>query len=385
MTSPDRFADVSALYEGLPLCAAPGMALDDVDTPSLVLDLDAFETNLAAMQTWADRHGVALRPHAKAHKCPQVSLRQLALGAVGVCCQKVSEAVPFVAAGVSDILISNEVVGARKLALLARLAQHARMAVCVDDANNLADISRAMTAAGVQVGVLVEIDVGPGRCGVADIDTAVALARQAQELPGVFFDGLQAYHGGVQHLRTCQERADAARGAAERAAAVRDAIQAVGITCTRVTGGGTGSVEFDVTNGVYTELQPGSYAFMDADYGSNDWSDALSFRHGLYVLATVMSATVPTRAVLDAGLKSMTTESGLPWVAGQDGVRCRAVNDEHAILDITSDAATIRLGDKVRLVPAHVDPTFNLHDQLIVYRNGVVEAIWDIAARGQSY
>ena len=140
-----------------------------------------------------------------------------------------------------------------------------------------------------------------------------------------------------------------------------------------------------MTNGVYTELQPGSYAFMDADYGSNDWSDALSFRHGLYVLATVMSATVPTRAVLDAGLKSMTTESVLPWVAGQDGVRCRAVNDEHAILDITSDAATIRLGDKVRLVPAHVDPTFNLHDQLIVYRNGVVEAIWDIAARGQSY
>lgn len=388
MTTPASPSDSSVFYEGLPPFAAAGQPLDEVDTPSLVLDLDAFEANLRTMQDWADRHGVALRPHAKAHKCPEVARRQMALGAAGICCQKVSEAVPFVAAGITDVLISNEVVGARKLALLARLAQRATIAVCVDDAGNLADISRAMSAAGAQVGVLVEVDAGQGRCGVPDTASAVALARQAQALPGVVFAGLQAYHGGVQHLRTREERALACQIAAGRAAAFRDAVRAAGIPCDRVTGAGTGSAEFDAAGGVYTELQPGSYAFMDTDYGRNDWSDTLRFQHALHLLATVMSTPAPGRAVLDAGLKSMTTESGLPWVAGADGVRhagvsCRAVNDEHAILDVPS-GATLRLGEKIGLVPAHVDPAFNLHDQMAVYRNGVVEGVWDISARGCS-
>ena len=185
----------------LPPAAQPGDPLARVDTPSLALDLAAFEANLRAMQAWADRHGVALRPHAKAHKCPQVALRQLALGARGICCQKVSEALPFVAAGVRDIHISNEVVGPAKLALLAQLARAARISVCVDNAANLAQISRAMAGAGVEVDVLVEIDVGQGRCGASDEATVLALAQQARDLPGVNFAGLQAYHGSVQHAR----------------------------------------------------------------------------------------------------------------------------------------------------------------------------------------
>lgn len=166
----------------LPPAAQPGDPLARVDTPSLALDLAAFEANLRAMQAWADRHGVALRPHAKAHKCPQVALRQLALGARGICCQKVSEALPFVAAGVRDIHISNEVVGPAKLALLAQLARAARISVCVDNAANLAQISRAMAGAGVEVDVLVEIDVGQGRCGASDEATVLALAQQALSL-----------------------------------------------------------------------------------------------------------------------------------------------------------------------------------------------------------
>ncbi|MCD0505611.1 alanine racemase, partial [Bordetella petrii] len=177
----------SAPVPPLPPAAQPGDVLGRVDTPSLVLDLDAFESNLRAMQAWADRHGVALRPHAKAHKCPEIARRQLALGARGICCQKVSEALPFVAAGINDVHISNEVVGPAKLDLLAQLARAARISVCVDDAGNLADISAAVARAQAHVDVLVEVNVGQGRCGVSDPAAAVALARQAQALPGVAF------------------------------------------------------------------------------------------------------------------------------------------------------------------------------------------------------
>ena len=181
--------------------ARPGDALETVDTPSLVLDLDAFEENLRTMQVLGERHGVALRPHAKAHRCPEVALRQIALGAVGVCCQKVSEVLPFLAAGVRDIHISNEVVGAPKLALLARAARQARLTVCVDHPAALQDLSTAMADAGARIGVLVDVDIGQKRCGVQTPDAAVSLARQAQQLPGVEFVGIQAYHGGVQHKR----------------------------------------------------------------------------------------------------------------------------------------------------------------------------------------
>lgn len=376
-------AHPSASVPGLIPAAAPGDPLARVDTPSLVLDLDAFEHNLRAMQAWADRHGVRLRPHAKAHKCPEIARRQLALGARGICCQKVSEAVPFVAAGIDDVHISNEIVGPAKLALLAQLARVARISVCVDDAGNLADISAAMTQAAAQVEVLVEIDVGQGRCGVPDVADAVALARRVQDLPGVSFGGLQAYHGSAQHVRSHAGRAETAARAARLAADCARALRSAGIPCDRITGAGTGSAEFDAASGVYTELQAGSYAFMDGDYGANDWSGPLAFRHSLYLLTTVMSRPVAGRAVVDAGLKSTTIESGLPRVAGRDGLRYMAANDEHGVLEVAADAC-VRLGDTLLLVPAHVDPTFNLHDTLVAYRDGVVEGIWDIAARGLS-
>jgi len=373
----------AASIPALPPAAVPGDPLARVDTPSLVLDLDAFESNLRAMQAWADRHGVTLRPHAKAHKCPEVSRRQLALGARGICCQKVSEALPFVAAGIDDVHISNEVVGPAKLALLAQLARVARVSVCVDDAGNLADIAAAMAQAQARVEILVELNVGQGRCGVPDAAAALALARQAQTLPGVVFGGLQAYHGSVQHVRGHAERAAVAARAAQMAADCARQLRAAGIRCDRITGAGTGSAEFDAASGVYTELQAGSYAFMDGDYGANDWSGPLAFRHSLYLLATVMSMPAPGRAVVDAGLKSTTVESGLPQVAGRDGLRYAAASDEHGVLETAADAG-LRLGETLLLIPAHVDPTFNLHDSLVAYRDGVVEGVWDIAARGLS-
>ncbi|MFY1876570.1 DSD1 family PLP-dependent enzyme [Achromobacter xylosoxidans] len=368
----------------LPPPAQAGDPLASVDTPSLVLDLTAFEANLRAMQAWADRHEVALRPHAKAHKCPEIARRQLALGARGICCQKVSEAVPFVAAGITDIHISNEVVGPAKLRLLAQLARAAKLSVCVDNAANLARISQAMAAVGAEIDVLVEVDVGQGRCGVSDDATVLALAQQARDLPGVTFVGLQAYHGSVQHLRTRDERAAVCRQAARIAASYQLLLRESGIACDIITGGGTGSAEFDAASGVYTELQAGSYAFMDGDYGANEWDGALAFQNSLFVLSAVMSTPAPDRVILDAGLKSTTAECGPPAIHGVQGLQYAAINDEHGVVRVAPGAQPPALGDTLLLVPSHVDPTFNLHDGLVVYRDGIVQDIWEISARGFS-
>ncbi len=368
----------------LPPAAQPGDPLARVDTPSLALDLTAFEANLRAMQAWADRHEVALRPHAKAHKCPQIALRQVALGARGICCQKVSEALPFVAAGIRDIHISNEVVGAAKMTLLGQLARAAKISVCVDNAQNLAQLSAATVQAGAEIDVLVEVDVGQGRCGVSDDATVLALAQQARALPGLNFAGLQAYHGSVQHFRTREERATVSRQAARIAASYAQLLRESGIACDTITGGGTGSVEFDAASGVYTELQAGSYAFMDGDYGANEWGGPLNFQNSLFLLSTVMSTPTPDRVVLDAGLKSASAECGPPAVYGESGLTCTAINDEHSVVRVEPGATAPALGSVLRLVPAHVDPTFNLHDGLVVFKDGVVQDIWEISARGFS-
>jgi D-serine deaminase-like pyridoxal phosphate-dependent protein len=376
--------------------AQAGQPADTIDTPSLVLDLDAFERNIARMQQAANRAGVALRPHAKAHKCPDISLVQIARGAVGICCQKVSEAVPFVRAGVTDIHISNQIAGAAKAELLAVLARHARLSVCVDDAAQIDALATATRAAGSRLDVLVEIDVGQHRCGVADADGVLRLVEHLSRRDTLTFRGLQAYHGGIQHVRQFDSRRDAAAHAAEFTGAAVARLAAAGVACEIVTGGGTGSVAFDLASGVYTEIQPGSYVFMDADYGSvdggNGSTDAsgLGFEHSLFIATTVMSRAVPGQAVLDAGLKSMAVDSGLPWI-WQDGRRSTrlayiAANDEHGLVQPLPGAtdALPPLGARVMLVPGHCDPTLNLYDELVGIRAGMVECLWPVSARGHS-
>jgi D-serine deaminase-like pyridoxal phosphate-dependent protein len=368
----------------LPPAAAPGDALADVDTPSLVLDLDAFEQNLRTMQAWVERHDICLRPHAKAHKCPEVALRQVALGARGICVQKVSEALPFIAAGIQNIHVSNEVVGESKLRLLASLARHVRLSVCVDNVSNVAALSRAVAAENTRVDVLVEIDVGQGRCGVASPTAALELARRVESLPGLRFAGIQAYHGSLQHKRGHAERASACLEAGARAQQCAHALRDHGYACPIITGGGTGSAEFDGPGDVFTELQAGTYPFMDVDYGENEWAGELAFRNSLFLLSTVMSVPAADRIVLDAGLKSTTVECGLPRVHERVGLTYIAANDEHGIVRVAAGAKAPALGEKLRLIPSHCDPTFNLHDDLVVYRGGVVEGVWPISARGLS-
>ena len=366
--------------------ARVGDPIDAIDTPALVLELDAFEANLARMAAFVRGSRVRLRPHAKSHKCPEIAKRQIALGAVGICAQKTSEAEAFVDAGVGDVLVSNEVVGRAKLDRLARLAKRAKVSVCCDDAANARDISAAARAAGSTLDVLIEVDVGQHRCGVEPGEPAAALAKEIASLPGLRFAGLHAYHGGAQHLRSVEERRAAIEGAAALARATKWLIQSRGIPCPTVTGAGTGTFPFERSSGVYDEIQPGSYVFMDADYNRNAWADPAEsfpkFEQSLFVLATVMSAPAPDRAVVDAGLKASSIDSGMPTLVGWPGVEYAKASDEHGVLAIAAGTLGPSLGERVRLVPGHCDPTVNLYDWIVCVRAGRVEALWPIAARG---
>jgi len=365
--------------------AVPGTSLDDVDTPALLVDLAAFERNIARMANAVRGSGVRLRPHAKSHKCPEIALRQIAAGAVGVCCQKVSEAEAMAEGGVADVLITNEVVGRSKLARLAALARRARVSVCVDDAANAVDLDAAACAAGVRLDVLVEIDVGANRCGTEPGLPALALARVINGLPSLRFAGLQAYHGAAQHVRTVEERNAAIAQATEKARRARDLIEDEGLDCELVTGAGTGTFLFEQASGVYNELQPGSYVFMDADYGRNEWGRFPAFEQSLFIWTTVMSAPTPGRAVVDAGLKAHSVDSGMPLVIGLPKAEYVKASDEHGVVRIAPGTRAPRLGEKVRLVPGHCDPTVNLYDWLVCLRGEEVEAVWPVSARGAFY
>jgi D-serine deaminase-like pyridoxal phosphate-dependent protein len=362
--------------------AQPGDRLSAIETPALVLDLDAFERNLHRMAGALRGSGVRLRPHAKSHKCPEIARRQVALGAVGICCQKVSEAAVFVDAGVQDVLVTNEMVGDAKLRRLMDLARSARIGVLVDHPQQVQALAAAARAQAVSLDVYVEVDVGANRCGTAPGAAAVALARHVAANPPLRFAGLQCYHGPAQHVRSWRARAHAIANAVEAARMTCDAILACGIPVERVTGGGTGSFVHERDSGVFNEIQPGSYVFMDRDYGDNQPGEAdVAFEHALFVRTTVMSRPAPDRAVIDAGLKASSVDSGMPVVWQRPDLNFVRAADEHGVLESAGGAA-LALGDSLMLVPGHCDPTVNLYDELVCVRGDRVEAIWPIAARG---
>ncbi|HWE20980.1 MAG TPA: DSD1 family PLP-dependent enzyme [Hyphomicrobiaceae bacterium] len=370
--------------------AAPGMALAQVDTPALVIDLDAFDRNLQRMASFAARSGMRLRAHAKTHKSPIIAARQVALGAVGVCCQKVSEAEVMVEGGIGDVLVSNEVAGAAKLDRLAALARRATVGVCVDDPGNVAELETAAAGAGARLDVLVEIDVGAKRCGATAGAPAARIAELVAAAPHLRFAGLQAYHGSAQHVREAGERRNLIARAVELVQETQRALAAAGLGARTVSGAGTGTYENEAASGVYTELQCGSYIFMDADYARNKCADGSAFdayEHALFVYATVMSAPVPERVVVDAGLKAHSVDSGMPVPWQLPGAVYRRPSDEHGVLDLSGCSARLGRGDKVLLIPGHCDPTVNLHDWYVGVRGlgtdgARVECLWPVAARG---
>jgi 3-hydroxy-D-aspartate aldolase len=365
--------------------AEPGMREEEIDTPALMIDLEAFEANLDRMAALLAPTGTRLRAHAKTHKSPVIARLQMERGAIGQCVQKVAEAEALAWGGVPDILVSNEVVGAAKLARLVALARIAKVAVCADDARHVEAAETAAADAGLRLTVLVEIDVGAGRCGVAPGPEAVALARRIAGSPHLIFGGLQAYHGSAQHKRTLEERRTLIGAAVEDTRRTVEQLRQQGLDCPIVGGAGTGSFELESGSGVFTEIQAGSYVFMDADYARN--LDAAgrpvsTFRHALFVLSTVMSTPRQGIAVLDAGLKALAVDSGLPLVWNRPGLRYVSASDEHGKLEVAAESGAPSLGEKLRLVPGHCDPTVDRYDWYVGVRGGRVECLWPVAARG---
>ena len=378
------------LEVGYDIPALPGMDATDIQTPALVLDLDALERNIKKMGDWAAAHGMRHRVHGKMHKSVDVALLQERLGgSCGVCCQKVSEAEVFARGGIKDVLVSNQVREPRKIDRLARLPKlGARTIVCVDDADNVADLSEAAQRHGTEIECLVEIDCGAGRCGVTTTQDVVRIAQAIDAARGLKFAGIQAYQGAMQHMDLYADRKAKLDIAIDM---VRDAVQglkAQGLDCDIVGGGGTGSYYFEGESGVYNELQCGSYAFMDADYGrildeNGNRIDQGEWENALFLLTSVMSHAKADIAVVDAGLKAQSVDSGLPTVFGRDDVTYLKCSDEHGV--VADPGGVLKVNDKLHLVPGHCDPTCNVHDWYVGVRGGKVEVVWPVSARGKAY
>ncbi len=387
MTNPIIF---NGLEVGYDIPAAPGMEEKDIQTPCLILDLDVLERNIRKMGDYAKAHGMRHRSHGKMHKSVDVQKLQERLGgAVGVCCQKVSEAEVFVRGGIKDVLVSNQVRDPAKIDRLARLPKHgSRIIVCVDELANVADLSAAAQRHGTQLECFVEIDCGAGRCGVTTTEAVVAIAQAIAAAPGLKFTGIQAYQGAMQHMDRYEDRKTKLDGAIAMVKSAVAGLEAVGLKPELVSGGGTGSYYFEAASGVYNELQCGSYAFMDADYGrildkDGRRIDQGEWENALFILTSVMSHAKSDKAIVDAGLKAQSVDSGLPVVFGRSDVKYVKCSDEHGVVEDPQGA--LRVNDKLRLVPGHCDPTCNVHDWYVGVRGGKVESLWPVSARGKAY
>ena len=386
----NKHADFEGLEVGYDIPALPGMDEADIQTPCLVLDLDALERNIKKMGDYARAHGMRHRVHGKMHKSVDVAKLQERLGgSVGVCCQKVSEAEVFARGGIKDVLVSNQVRDLAKIDRLARLPKlGARTICCVDMIENVADLSAAAVKHGTTIECLVEIDCGAGRCGVKTTPEVVALAKAIDAAPGLKFAGLQAYQGAMQHMDSYADRKAKIDLAVAQVKDAVDALKAEGLECDIVGGGGTGSYYFESTSGVYNELQCGSYAFMDADYGrildkDGKRIDQGEWENALFILTSVMSHAKADKAIVDAGLKAQSVDSGLPVIFGRTDVKYVKCSDEHGVVEDLGNV--LKVNEKLRLVPGHCDPTCNVHDWYVGVRGGKVEVVWPVSARGKAY
>lgn len=376
------------LEVGYDVPAVPGMNEADIQTPCLVVDLDALERNIKTMGQYAKDMGVRHRVHGKMHKSVDIALLQEQLGdSCGVCCQKVSEAEVFARGGIKDVLVSNQVRDPAKIDRLARMPKlGARTLCCVDDIDNVAELAAAVKKHGTEIECLVEIDCGAGRCGVSEGQPVVDIAKAIAATPGLKFAGIQAYQGAMQHMENYNERKEKIDIAIGMVARTIDMLKAEGLECDIVGGGGTGSYYFEGNSGVFNELQCGSYAFMDADYQRihDEKGERISeFENSLFILTSVMSHSKTDKAICDAGLKAQSVDSGLPYIFGRDDVEYIKCSDEHGV--ISDPSGTLKVNEKLKLVPGHCDPTCNVHDYYVGVRNGKVETLWPVSARGKAY
>ncbi|MBI4550772.1 MAG: DSD1 family PLP-dependent enzyme [Candidatus Latescibacteria bacterium] len=358
---------------------AIGLQVTSLDTPSLLVDLDRFERNVAAMAAYCERVPVNLRPHAKTHKCPEIARRQVEAGAIGITCAKVGEAEVLVEGGLSDILIANEIVGPQKIERLMALARRADMMVAVDHPRNVEALSDATVRAGARLRVLVDVDIGMGRCGVPPGDAAVELAQHVARVPGLVFAGVMGYEGHTVDIPDRSERRQKTTEAVAHLLETKDRIERLSIPVEIVSGGGTGTYDITGPFGV-TELQAGSYIFMDTTYRKV----LQGFEHALFVLATVISRPTARRVITDTGVKTFAGDYGQPAFRDIPDATLESLSEEHGNFLLNEDSDVPELGEKVILMPGHCCTTANLHEEYYVIQDGRVVDVWPIAARGKS-
>lgn len=357
---------------------AIGVRKEELDTPALCLDISIFERNVRRMADFLSEQEARLRPHTKTHKCPIIAWKQIRAGALGVTCAKLGEAEVMAEAGIRNILIANQIVGEHKIRRLVALARRSDVMVAVERRDHAGQLSGAMQDADLRLRVLIEVDVGHGRCGVLPGRETLHLARQVSALPGLSLEGIMGYEGHAVMIPERARRVAAAERAMGQLVDTKRLLEANGIDCKTVSAGGTGT--YDIT-GAYpgvTEIQAGSYATMDASYAPI----VEDFFPALYVVTRVISTRGSDRAIVDAGLKTMTTEHGLPQLREPEGWQVAHLSEEHGALERVG-GKPLEMGDVVEVLPSHGCTTINLHDAYHVMRDGVVEDIWPIAARGR--
>ena len=357
-----------------------GIKKSEIDTPVLLVDIDALEYNIEKMADHFRKANKNLRPHSKSHKTPEIAKMQLTAGAIGITCAKLGEAEVMAEAGIQDILIANEVVGARKISRLVALAKKCNIIVAVDNPNNLSIIDAAAGLEGVKLRVLIEVNIGHNRCGAAPGEQATSLAKQADEAKNIRFDGIMGYEGHVVDLENVTEREEGARVCLQRLVDVRSDIESLGINVDICSSSATGDYYISTQFDGITEVQAGSYALMDAAYGRLE----LGFKQALSLLTMVCSRPTPEQVITDAGLKSLTPEHGFPIVKNRPDLVCHALSEEHGrLLTKNGPCTDLSLGDLIEFIPGHGCTTINLHDNLYVLRDEKLIDIWRIAARGR--
>lgn len=357
-----------------------------LSTPALLLDLDRMERNIAAMAARCRAAGVNLRPHSKGGKSLAIAGRQVAAGAIGICCTTIGEAEVIAGGGIANVLVTSPVVTPAMIARLVALNARAEgLMVVADNPANVDALEAAAAAAGRPTGVIVEFDVGQGRTGTTGPEAAIALARQIADAPHLRYAGVQAYYGHLQHIPTLAERGKAAEAQLARLRDLVTRLGGEGLAPAIVTGGGTGTASIDLAAGIFTEIQPGSYPFMDREYVEIEMSaGAPAFEPALSVLASVVSANRPGFVVVNAGYKSFATEGGMPLVAAPKlaGAEYRLMGDEHGGVTFDPEGGVVKLGDAIEFLTPHCDPTINLYDRYHVMRGDVLVDIWPVDARG---
>lgn len=361
----------------------------ELDTPALCLELDKLESNLSRMEAALVAKGIRSRPHAKTHKCPAIAHLQMAIGAAGICAAKVSEAEAMVEHGVQQILLTTANVTPNKIRRAMTLRKWCDGLVqCVDNPQNARDLSDAAREAGVVADAVVDVDPGVNRTGVHPGKPALDLAQLVDRLPGLRLRGLQAYDGGSQHVKGFAARRSQTLGRMEPAAESAALLRRSGLSTEIFTGGGTGSYNIDHETPGFTDVQCGSYVFMDAQYlaiGSQDGNEVYAdFEPSLTVLATVLNTNFEGRATADAGAKALTINEPDPIVVGETGIAYRARSDEFGTIRYDNPSRTYRVGDRLELIIPHCDPVVNLYDHVYGIRHEAVEVVWPIAARGLS-